>query len=324
MAIFTPEAALALGSEIASRKPGCKLLNERTYTAFYGRTPTEISDVWEMCNERIPTTARTQVKHLFWALMYMKLYCTIDVMCVLLETSKPTLDKWVWLWIETIAMRHVDVVSRKNYNCRVALLLLHFHSLTFRLILTKIDWGKRHRNVPSEDVWCRVSVDGTDFMIGEPFPFNKKWKSPKFSGAAVKYEVAISIFSGDIVWINGPHRGGKNDITIFVERLRGMLEDGEMIEADAGYKGHAGFIRSKADYLTEEERMEKSELRARHETVNRRFKSWGILKQQFRNDKKKHEFVFYAIAVLTQLSIDNGSVLFACEPITKKEASYYI
>jgi hypothetical protein len=158
-------------------------------------------------------------------------------------------------------------------------------------------------------------------MIGEPCPRNRKWKSPKFSGAALKHEVGISVFSGDVAWMNGPHRGGKNDMTIFVERLREMLEEGEMIEADAGHKGHAGFIRSRDDHLREEERMEKSELRARHETVNRRFKSWGILKQQFRNDEKKHEFVFCAIALLTQLSIDNGGVLFACEPITKKEAS---
>lgn len=174
------------------------------------------------------------------------------------------------------------------------------------------------------DVWCRVSVDGTDFKIGEPTPFNRKWKSPKAAGAAVKYEVAISIYSGDIVWIYGPHRGGKHDVTIFLEALQLMLEENEMVETDAGYTGHKELIRNRNDYLSEAEKMEKSDLRARHETVNRRFKEWGILKQQFRNNSKKHQFVFFAIAVLTQMRIDNGDELFSCEPITKKEAQYYI
>jgi hypothetical protein len=58
--------------------------------------------------------------------------------------------------------------------------------------------------------------------------------------------LGISIFSGDIVWRNGPHRGGKNDITIFVERLRDMLEEGEMIEADAGYKGLSSLLVSQS------------------------------------------------------------------------------
>jgi hypothetical protein len=47
-------------------------------------------------------------------------------------------------------------------------------------------------------------VDGTDFKAQEPYPFNRKWMSHKYKGAALKYEVAISIFSGDIVWIYGP------------------------------------------------------------------------------------------------------------------------
>ncbi len=99
-----------------------------------------------------------------------------------------------------------------------------------------------------------------------------------------------------------------------------MLPTGEMIEADAGY-GAVGlcvgtdvFVRSRDDFITPEEKREKSELRARHETCNRRFKSWSVLKQQFRNDRKKHGHVFYAIAVLTQLQINNGNVLFSCEP----------
>jgi len=292
---YTSEACAALGADIASagRKESLPL---RTFVSFYGRTPAEVAELWELCSHRI---LKTKLKHLFWALMYMKTYVAIDVITVLLDISYPTLDKWVWAWIEAIASRHVEI----------------------------IDWNKRNRNVP-DDVWCRVSVDGTDFQIGEPVPFDKRWKSPKAKGGAVKYEVAISIYSGDIVWIYGPHRGSKHDYAIFKEKLKALLDAEEAVETDAGYGyhgvSHDDNIRSRDDFQSDEERREKSDLRARHETCNRRFKQWGILKQQFRNDKMKHVLVFYAIAVMTQMSIDNGNVLFGCEPKTKKEARYYI
>lgn len=38
---------------------------------------------------------------------------------------------------------------------------------------------------------CKVTVDGTDFLINEPTPFNKKWCSHKFKHAALRYEIGI-------------------------------------------------------------------------------------------------------------------------------------
>ena len=77
-----------------------------------------------------------------------------------------------------------------------------------------------------------VAGDGTDFEIEEPHPFNRKWMTHKRKRAALKYEVGVSIYSGDIVWLHGPHRGAKHDITIFKEGLQNALEEGEMVEAD--------------------------------------------------------------------------------------------
>ena len=50
--------------------------------------------------------------------------------------------------------------------------------------------------------------------------------------------------------------------------------------------------------------------RSRQETVNRRFKCWGILKKVFRHDIPKHAEVMYAVATITQISIENGEELF--------------
>ena len=53
-------------------------------------------------------------------------------------------------------------------------------------------------------------------------------------------------------------------------------------------------------------------VRSRQETVNKRFKNWGILKQVFRGEIPKHGDAFRAIAVMTQLAIIDGEPLFDC------------
>ena len=161
-----------------------------------------------------------------------------------------------------------------------------------------------------------VSVDGTDFEISEPSPFSPSWYSHKFKGPGVRYEVALSINGGDIVHTNGPFPCGSNpDITIFRRLLIYKLEEGEMVEADRGYRGEPTKVRIPVDYATEAEKREKSVVRSRHETVNARFKSFRVLSDRFRHhisddNMMKHGLVFNAIVVITQLSISNGERLF--------------
>ena len=228
--IMSEEGFRQLGSSLVSVD---NVLDDRKYKSFYGKSPAMVALIWQ---EYI-RPAKTKPQHLLWALSYMKLYNSWHVMAIIFKTSKPTYMKWVWIWIKAMADQS--------------------HRL--------IRWEKRNRNVP-EGVWCRVSVDGTDFSIEEPFPLKKNFKSHKFPGAALKYEIAISIYSGDIVWVYGPHRGGKNDITIFKERLMLLLEAGEMVETDRGYKGCSDFVRMPDDCETKAEYKEKSQIRSRHET----------------------------------------------------------
>lgn len=51
-------------------------------------------------------------------------------------------------------------------------------------------------------------------------------------------------------------------------------------------------------------------VRGRHETVNRRFKHWGVLHRVFRHDVQRHQTCFGAVATVTQLSITHGEPLF--------------
>ena len=53
-------------------------------------------------------------------------------------------------------------------------------------------------------------------------------------------------------------------------------------------------------------------VRNRQETVNKRMKNWGALKQVWRHRFTGHADVFRAVAVVTQMSIENGEPLFQC------------
>lgn len=160
------------------------------------------------------------------------------------------------------------------------------------------------------------TVDGTDFRIREPKPFNPGWYSHKFKGPGVRYEVALSINGGDIVHINGPFMCGHwPDLKIFREKLKHKLDPNEMVEADAGYRGEPNKCRVPADYQHARHKRQKCRARARQETVNRRFKQFGVLSQRFRHrvtceNLSLHKTVFEAVVVITQLTINNGDRLF--------------
>ena len=64
----------------------------------------------------------------------MKLYIPIDVMIVLLNTTKPTFDKWVWKWMKAIAMKHVDMfvwTNRFRDELQASLVALHVQNLVY-------------------------------------------------------------------------------------------------------------------------------------------------------------------------------------------------
>jgi hypothetical protein len=159
---------------------------------------------------------------------------------------------------------------------------------------------------------CLISVDGTDFRIPE---LGKKFYSWKYRKSGLRYEVALCILTGDIVWINGPYEAGIwNDISIFRDSLVSNLEPNERVEADDGYLGeHPQHVKCPAGIgnLKITEYMQQR-VRNRQETINERFKNFEILKQVFRHDIILHGDVFRAIAVILQLTINAGEILFEC------------
>ena len=176
----------------------------------------------------------------------------------------------------------------------------------FSSLLHQIKWEGRLKG----DVGrvCKISVDGTDFLVKKQWDNQASWISHKFKKPAVRYELGVCIQTGDIVWFAGPFRAGRfADLTIFrcggLKKL--LLATGERAEADLGYRGEPSTIDLPDDgcaYMY----CAKKLVRQRHETVNKRLKNWACLKTTFRHEIGSHEDYFTAVVVMTQLEFNFG------------------
>lgn len=89
--------------------------------------------------------------------------------------------------------------------------------------------------------------------------------------------------------------GSYPDITIFRMGLKQALNSSEMGVADGGYNDEK--CRTPSGLIDTASRME-SFVRARHETVNHRFKQFFALEHRFRHDISLHSACFHAVASL--------------------------
>ena len=153
-------------------------------------------------------------------------------------------------------------------------------------------------------------MDGTDFETVEYVPFNRGRRSHKLNRPGLRYEVAISVAKCHIVHINGPFLCGEwPDLRITRNFLHSRLGRDEYYLADAGYRcGNGPAITRNALPLHRQPTFDR--LMARHETINRRFKEFAILGTKYRHEEEKHEDIFRCIAVLVQLDILHGHLVF--------------
>ena len=148
-------------------------------------------------------------------------------------------------------------------------------------------------------------------------PYDRKWSarwySYKHNVAALRYEIALGIRSGNIVWANGPGlAGGTNDWQIFNTGLKNMLEPNERVEADSGYSaGDPEFcLTPKGIWHPAEKDDLRNKLRARQETVNTRLTNFKAMGDVWRHGIERHALTFCAVLVIVQIQIENGNPLF--------------
>ena len=128
--------------------------------------------------------------------------------------------------------------------------------------------------------------------------------------------VVLCIKTGEIVYLEGPFPPGEcPDISCVRFLFCEMLEDGERAEADDGFAGEAPKHFKTPNMFTAqpEAAAMHQRVRSRHETVNKRFKQWGCMRQLFHHGVLEHSAAFRAVAVLTQLALEHGEPLFEVE-----------
>ena len=79
--------------------------------------------------------------------------------------------------------------------------------------------------------------------------------------------------------------------------------DDELALADGGYSGEPLFFETPNGLNNEDQQMKQC-ARARHETINRKFKQWRVLGERYRGRLTRHGYVFMAIANITQFFIE--------------------
>ena len=138
----------------------------------------------------------------------------------------------------------------------------------------------------------------------EPTEFDPKWWSHKFNGPGLRYEVALCIRTGYIVWVNGGLPCGEwPELRLARNAFIGRLQPGEMALADQGYRDQLYFEFANGDHR-------KQKILARHETVNSRIQMFGCMSQRFRHSLYLHPRFFHAVVNIIQLMIENGEPLF--------------
>ncbi len=104
-----------------------------------------------------------------------------------------------------------------------------------------------------------------------------------------------------------------SDIIIFWQTLINHLDPFERVMADDGYISEAlRWVKApglRMDSL--EDRAMQSVVCSRHKMLNGRLKFWEILKQPLWHNISEHRQIFWAIAVIIQLGIDEGDKLFS-------------
>ena len=155
-----------------------------------------------------------------------------------------------------------------------------------------------------------ITVDCTDCDVEEIHPFSAVYWSHKSNHAAFKYEVAVSICGGDIVWVSGPWPAAMRDKLIFSMHLEKHLGKHEKSEMDNGYsKTDKAMIPGAAESFLH--KKQKSQARGRQENFNGRLKVFCILKHKFRgSNPDKHYIAFNAVAILVQLGQENGERMY--------------
>lgn len=264
--------------------------NVQRFNTFFGASPTVYVKIWNDLQTTTIPEARVEPKDLdltyfFMSLHFLKCYPLEDEREALFDISPKTGREKVWFWVEKI----------------------------YALRGLKIFWTYE---AFEDEIWA-LTVDGTHCEFREPshpeFRLNTGYNSHKKGQAGLAYEIGISLFESQVVWVNGPFRAGMNDLSIFCSDggLKDWLELNEVKAiGDNGYPGHANVVSTFNAMDDDDVKIFKSRALLRQETFNGHLKNFRSLAVEFRHSEERFKHVFEAIVVICQYKIETDVPLF--------------
>lgn len=107
-----------IGCRIANRhRRRSKKIELRRFKAYFGCSPERCAQLWSLIHQN--KSAKRWVRggspqHLMWALLWLKLYNTEEVVSGMAGCDEKTFRKWYWRFVEAIAALKEKTVSKQN------------------------------------------------------------------------------------------------------------------------------------------------------------------------------------------------------------------
>jgi hypothetical protein len=254
------------------------------FKAAYGIGPNACKNVFEDIRS-YGLVKNPMLEHFLMAVSWLKQYPSESNLAGRWQTSEKTASHHCWMYVRAFQ----------------------------KLKEHKIKWTCDPDNLPDEAFVA--TLDGIHCMISEyRTKPDKKWFSHKHKRAAVVYELAISVYEGSLIWINGPFPAGHSDLTVFrsPNGLKSKIPEGKRIIGDQGYKGES-MISTRNPMDTDAVKELKRRAKARHEAFNGLLKNFKILSERFRTNKgseneilEKHKTVFEGCSVLVNYDVQDN------------------
>lgn len=281
------QGLLAVKVDLETQDRRCKDTNIRVFKSFFGKHPKHVCRVFRdlQLHGLLDVTEfgrAAAFKGFLIANNYMKNYACLDVQGTLFSTTNNLTGQFRWIFIGMMAALK-----------------------PFKIMLpTQAEW---------DAVSMLLTVDGTHARTNEPRdpdmrrnPKNYSFKN-NFSG--LNYQIAVNIWTNQIVYINSGDPASVHDMTAMRDEFIGLMPAGARIIADAGYTGKTEeekrLFAVCNTFDTQAVKKLKKRARARQESVNKRLKDYHCFKVCFMDGVEKHKLCFAAGMVLVQYAIED-------------------
>ncbi|KAJ3329049.1 hypothetical protein HDU76_008741, partial [Blyttiomyces sp. JEL0837] len=163
-----------------------------------------------------------------------------------------------------------------------------------------------------------IYIDGVDFLIREEHPFNRHLFSSKMKHAALRFIVGTAPNTSAIVCLTGGVPcGAWPDLKLAQATILKDLPKGEMAAADKGFRGDPRVMTYIDGATTDAEKRHNQNIKnmkARHDTVNKRLKDFRILQDMSRTSIERYRMFVLAVAQVVNIKIQREP-LFSFEAV---------